>query len=320
MATFTEYFSHSFDCLKTELSDGRVRKYLAAYVVLMSAFSALIGVFSSVLDSASSPLAIGAVLVGFFIVLVAFMAGVFFFSVRVAGSAMSALGLRTREYGFGIKYILSCLWSSLLALALWMDKRLLVGFLAAGVVLLAVFVAAISSSQFVAMASLVLLVLLSIPYLFLAVYHSYKLVFAPYLFLSGRPFFSAPAEAWSLSHTRTLLTFGLTFAVSLVLMFVIFPLSMVQMALVGVANYALSGTAALAVHFFVAFFCGLVTNAVSSLVSLFVVGMFHYVLVDSGRLGEFSVAPAPVAKAAQKTAVARRAAVASKKPARIKRA
>ena len=293
MAGILDAISHSFNNGLTVLRDRAFQKTVLTFVALQAILSFLTQLVPFFFDSKANLIAyLGMMFVLTVIIIVVSL----YYSVRIIGAGLSALGLRTRQYGMGVKYVLNSLYTTVLAAIFWMDRRFTVALAVSAVVFLAIGIAAAAINPvlllFVAMIGMLFL----FAYCVVFFYHLMKLTFSPYFFVLGVPFFETPKVSWETSRGRTLAIAASLIVAGLVLGFVAFlPLMALNMLVV------VPLTVAAAVNKFAYVLLAiynvpvsLISGALGAVIGAYALGLFHWVLSDSGKLGGYLVEEAAV--------------------------
>lgn len=187
--------------MKRLAKDG-IRK---AMLVVVFVWTVLATVFNVPiwLGAASFPTAIGVYAIIFGLAAVLALAYVYYY-IRFLVTVLQDSGQTVRDTGYGIKAMMVFAGAGLRALFLWSDKKHLVAFLAA-IVLLAAAAAVGGSGTYTIL--LVPAILIAVAYFAAFTYHAVRLFGTGYLYILGRSFENAANESWTLAAGRTFQVF-----------------------------------------------------------------------------------------------------------------
>ncbi|MFA5246930.1 MAG: hypothetical protein WC408_03510 [Candidatus Micrarchaeia archaeon] len=300
MASFLDYFSHSFNTAKLLAKDTEVQKWLLFYVFFMATFSTLFSMFNYV-TARSFP-----VVVVFCTILYAlYFAGMIYFSVKLLAASFAVLGLKTRKYGYGVATFVSGISQFIVSMLLLMDRKLflLFAFFLLLFVGSAAYVYFAVGNAFLAVIFLMLLALAAIPYVFFFIYHSNRLFFTQLFFLSGKTFSESVSESWMMVGGRSLRTFVTLAVGAFITALVAFPFTLLNILFSSIVKFAaknFSANVSPVMNLFasaLSFPFDFLLYMVSGAFILYYIGLFHFLLQDSGRLSEYSARkPALVGK------------------------
>ena len=313
MAGILDAISHSFNYGLTVLRDRAFQKTVLAFVALQALLSFVIQLVPFFFDLKAHPFAyLGSMMALTAVIIVVSL----YYSVRIIGTGLAALGLRTRQYGLGVKYLLNSAYTTVLAAIFWMDRRFTVALVVSAIAFLAIGIAAAAINPVLLLFVAMLGMLFLFAYCIIFFYHLMKLTFSPYYFVLGVPFFETPKVSWETSHGRTLAIAASLIAVGLVLGFVAF-LPMMALNMLVVVPLTVAAAMNKFAYVLLAVYnvpISLVSGAIGAIIGAYTLGLFHWVLSESGKLGAYSVIAAPV-PALEKAAVQKVSAPAKRIPA-----
>ena len=280
--------SYIFGVARKLARDTGVQKWALFYSFFLATFMTLFSMF-------------GLVHANNFLVVLAFcsllylcyFAGLILFSVRLFAEAFRVLGLKTRDYGFGAMTYLSGISQGLVAILLLKDRRLFYFFASIFILFMgASFVSyVLLANPLLSVIFLMLLFLVAIPYFVILLYHATRLCFSQLFYLSGRTFSDSIGESWEMVAGRTLSTFCTLAIAGAVLFCVLLPISVMGILFTGVLqgsaqsfSISISPVFSLFIDVFSFPFSFLMVLASIGFM-LFYLGVFFFLLKDTGRLG-----------------------------------
>jgi hypothetical protein len=299
MTGFLESISSIFGVARRLAFDSGVQKWSLFYAFFLASFMTLFSMFRLV---HANDFAV--VFVFCLLLYVCYFAGIVIFSVRLVAESFRVLGIKTRNFGFGLVTYLAGFSQGLISVLLLKDRRTFLFF--AFVFLLFVassfFSFVVLRNPLLSIIFLMLLFLAAIPYVILLAYHATRLCFAQLFYLSGRTFSDSIEESWAMVSGRTLSTFGVLVVASLVSCCIMLPISIVNVMFSSVLQVSaehfeipLTPIFSLFLDVF-SFPFAFLLILVSIGLTLFYFGTFYFLLKETGRLPAYSDKARPAAR------------------------